>query len=70
MELCSQVRAIINTGHLKLLAGDLKDLGDYWGRILRDFPEHPAHGQESSSIPLTFYGSLILLAIVIYGCFL
>ena len=55
----SQVRGMIDQGFLPLLAGDLGGIENYWNKILLDFPQHPAHGQEASSIPLTLYGSFL-----------
>ena len=52
----SQVRAMVSHGFLRLL-GDLQRLEGYWNQLLRDFPEHPARGKETRSIPLTLYGA-------------
>lgn len=53
----SQVRTMIDEGFLSLLTGDLSGLERYWSQLLLDFPNHPAHGQEFRSIPLTLYGA-------------
>ena len=52
-----QVRKMIGDGYLKLLTGNLNGLEGYWNQLLKDFPGHPAHGQESQSVPLTLYGT-------------
>ena len=46
---------MIDHGFLALF-GDLAGFQPYWQQLLRDFPNHPAVGQESKSIPLTLYG--------------
>lgn len=50
---------MIEHGYLRLLAGDLSGLENYWRNLLLDFPAHPCHGHESQSIPLTLYGVLV-----------
>ncbi len=63
-----QVRCMIEQGYLPLLASDLGGLEGYWKQLLLDFPDHPAHGREAQSIPLTLYGLLIVNGTVFDMC--
>ena len=60
LEFICKVTAMINLGHLKYLTPFDKMEG-YWRNLLKDYPDHPALGQEATSVPLTLYGSLPLL---------
>ena len=48
---------MVDHGYLPLLTGNLGALQGYWDQLLLDFPDHPAQGQGSRSIPLTLYGA-------------
>ena len=56
---------MVQHGFLTLLA-DLGELEQYWKQWLLDFPQHPAHGQEASSIPLSLYGYWVLYKSMFY----
>ena len=59
---------MIDHGFLALF-GDLDGLETYWQQLLRDFPNHPAFGQEARSMPLTLYGPSTEIGFVFWNSF-
>ena len=50
-----EAQALVRDGFFELLV-DLGRLESYWNHMLRDYPNHPATGNTSSSIPIMLYG--------------
>ena len=52
----AQVAAMVKHGQLKYLT-QFEKMHHYWENLLRDYPNHPVHGHEATSVPLTLYGA-------------
>lgn len=55
----AQAAALLNHGFLPLLV-QLGKIENYWGHLLKEYPNHPAESKRKQSIPLSLYGVLAI----------